>query len=93
MNTRSLFDADDPAPARTGKGAELPACYREPVRRGASVVERAEVLANLERDAADYVAGRLDTDSFYRAVRGSLYVLTAQECVRVAKGLILLLGG
>ena len=77
-----LADPDAPQVGRDGPDA-LP--------HEVSALERtvaAEVLAEV---VADREAGSASADEVYRVIRGSLYVLTDGELVRVAKGLILVL--
>lgn len=104
---QTLFDEDavpvvDPEPPESGKAKRpkpsryrpLPEAYSEcHTLPGHSKLERDIVRDTLADDLAALEAKRLSADEFFRAVRGSLYVLSSAELVRVAKGLLNLLGG
>lgn len=55
--------------------------------------ERRAAAALLEETAEEFRTGHCTADEFYRVLRGSLYVLTTTELVRVAKGLIPVMRG
>jgi hypothetical protein len=99
--TQTLFDTDEAdspaAKPKRAKSAPAPiTCadmpgIAEPVAPGASALERWMVRDTLTKEVAAYQAGELPADELFRLLRGSLYVLTNAELVRVAKGLLLLL--
>lgn len=92
----TLFD-EDPAPpakappARAGPAFGKPVIHEPGGLPQGSVPERLAVAAVLAETLADAAAGKANPDEVYRTLRGSLYVLSPEECVRVANGLILLL--
>lgn len=63
-----------------------------PKDRGVSALERSIVADLLRATVEDHRDGRVSGDDVYRALRASLYVLTADELDRVAIGLANLLG-
>ncbi|MBA4187559.1 MAG: hypothetical protein C0467_06025 [Planctomycetaceae bacterium] len=65
----------------------------EPLGLCGSLPERWAVISALEEVLADHDRGHATADEMYRTLRASLYVCSPTECVRVAKGLILLLRG
>ncbi len=90
MKQPSLFDTEI-SPARAGA---VQAAFAEPhtLPRGfAGYPVRHSIAAGLEEVAADLAAKRATDDEMLRFLRGSLYVLTNAEMLRVAAGLVLLL--
>lgn len=85
---RALADGGKPS-----KAPELPAPAAEPhalpPRPGRLVREIGAV--ELAATLADFEAGAATEDELYRFIRGTLYLLSAAELVRVGKGLIALL--
>ncbi|VTT98903.1 unnamed protein product [Gemmataceae bacterium] len=72
----------------------LRAGLAEPVALGgASRVERAAAAGAVAEVLAEYHAGTATADELFRTLRGGLYVLTPDECVRGAEWLVHLLGG
>ena len=80
-----------PRSARPAKPLRNMPGIAEPVAPGASALERWVVLDTLRAEVEAYQGGKLPPDDLFRLTRGSLYVFTNAELVRIAKGMLLLL--
>src|SRR5262245_59988301 len=108
MNQSTLFDGDCPPESEPSepvgtttprslyrdRSVKIASCYYEPayIPGGFPWAERQETMRTLAADLAAFEAGELDESTLLRIVRGSLYVLSGAELVRVAKGLVNLMG-
>lgn len=101
MSGRTLFDEPEPetgeptppAPkAKPSKYPPLPEFVQEPTHHGASLPERLDAGAYLAGLVGECEAGTATAHELYRVLRGTLYVLSDGEVLRVAKGLVNLLG-
>ena len=89
---RAADQAAEQAAAAAGRSPERAGGYREPLANGATLPDRWCVRDLLAEDVAAVEAGTVHPEVFFRGVRGSLYVFSTDELVRVARGLINLLG-
>jgi len=79
-------------PAAKTRYRPLPEVLCEPPTAGASVPEREAVARAVLDTLSDAAAGKADDDEVYRALKGALYVLTADETERLAGVFLELLG-
>lgn len=85
--------AVEAGPRSVNRAQPIAPVYCEHAERGGFAAwERAGVAEALSADAAKAEAGTISEEVLYRCLRGSLYVLTLSELVRVARGIAVLIG-
>lgn len=92
----TLFDAGEPDPPKPVAGKRVHRQPPEPFAEPPKLARfpdfyRADIAAGLEGIIAEFNAGHATEDELYRYLRGSPFVLTPSELVRLAEWLVNLL--